>query len=563
MIPSINEREQHILNLSEGLLTRLCEGGGLDEARVDAEFLFRFEVIWCKWVNRIRTMMRALIGQSSDAPLSDKDGARWLVHLDSNAGLGVGMQLGDAKTHYTIENSRGGYYILDERLREAYDAFVEHSLRTTENPAERERQFDQIWQQMWLEANQTSKIQSELDRLHRAYNLVPADHELGEYPLNQVKQQYGNVRNWVLWGLYAPSFFYEKTMLIENEVKDMVGRSIRPWKWPKDQQFSKERLPLTIRIRTWAIYYLTQRGGGTLEQLAAVELWNARFPGLKVDPTHYEINRTKLFALGTGKGSAPSLAASFTDVRKRWALLIGINDYDDAVFGPLHVCVNDVDAVAQRLVSGGFDQDCTYRIMDSSGDLPTRLNILKTLKSIADATETDDLLFFYFSGHGIEENGESYLVPKDVNQVVMRDSAVSISRVKEIMLEAPARTKVIVLDACHSGAKIGSKGDNRMSEAFVRRVFEEAEGIAILSSCKQGELSYELPTRDHSVFTHFLLKALEGESDREEKGFVTVQDVNLYVLDGVKKWAAQNKHIQTPTSQAATVGDIPLTRYRQ
>ena len=561
MTSSTNEREQHILNLAEGLL-RLHEEGKLDEARIDAEFLFRFEVMWCKWVSRIRAMMRDLIGQSGDAPLSDEDGARWLVHLDGNIGLRVEMQLGRGKTQYIIDNSHGSYHILDESLRERQRAFFEKTIATTENQPERQDEFGQIWQLMWIEANQTSKIQSEIDGLIHAYNLVPAEGELGDYPLNQVKQLYGNVINWVLWGLFAPSFLYEKTMLIENEVQDTAGKRMLLWEWSENQQFSKERLPLTTRIRTWAIYYLTQRGGGVREQLSAVELWNVKYPALRVDATYYELNRIKLFAWGTGKGLAPSIAASFTSVRKRWALLIGINNYDDTVFGSLHVCVKDVEAVSRHLVSGGFDQEHTCLITDSSNIPPVRLNILTTLKSIADATAPDDLLFFYFSGHGIEENGESYLVPQDVNQVIMRDSAVSISRVKEIMIEAPARAKVIVLDACHSGAKISGKGDKRMSDAFVRRVFEEAEGITILSSCKQGELSYELPTRDHSVFTHFFLKALEGESDRDGKGFVTVQDANLYIVDRVKQWAAQNKHVQTPTFQAATVGDIPLVRYQ-
>lgn len=44
---------------------------------------------------------------------------------------------------------------------------------------------------------------------------------------------------------------------------------------------------------------------------------------------------------------------------------------------------------------------------------------------------------------------------------------------------------------------------------------QEAEGIAVLSSCKYCEESWVLPTEEHSVFTHFLLRALEGKSDRD------------------------------------------------
>ena len=130
------------------------------------------------------------------------------------------------------------------------------------------------------------------------------------------------------------------------------------------------------------------------------------------------------------------------------------------------------------------------------------------------------------------------------------------------MEEAPARAKVIILDACHSGADIGGKGPKPMSAAFIRRVFEEAEGLAILASCKQGEVSYVWPENDRSVFTHFLLQALKGEADRDEKGFVTVQDASRHVTNGVKLWASQHDRSQTPTLQYAVAGDILLARYQ-
>ena len=120
--------------------------------------------------------------------------------------------------------------------------------------------------------------------------------------------------------------------------------------------------------------------------------------------------------------------------------------------------------------------------------------------------------------------------------------------------------KVIVLDACHSGASIG-KAEPTMTPEFIRRVFEEAEGMAVLASCKQGQQSWEWAEKSRSVFTYYLLEALAGQADLDQKGFVTVSDASRYVTDGVKRWATQEGVPQTPTLQYTVVGDIVLVRY--
>jgi uncharacterized caspase-like protein len=131
------------------------------------------------------------------------------------------------------------------------------------------------------------------------------------------------------------------------------------------------------------------------------------------------------------------------------------------------------------------------------------------------------------------------------------------------MEQAQAWAKVIILDAYHSGADIGGKGPKPMSAKFIRHVFEQAEGMAVLASCKQGQLSYELETKEGSVFTRFLLEALTGQADRDEKGFVTVQDASRHVTNGVKLWASQRNRSQTPTLHYTVAGDIILVDYRE
>lgn len=244
----------------------------------------------------------------------------------------------------------------------------------------------------------------------------------------------------------------------------------------------------------------------------------------------------------------------------RWAVLIGVNIYEDAMhYGPLQVCVQDVEATRETLLAGGFDPARIRLLTDNTDEKPTRANILAALQAVANATERDDLLLVYYSGHGDAAGGESYLVARDGRHLVLDDTAVSVTRVKQIVEAAPARAKVLLLDACHSGADVGQKGPRPMTPEFIQRVFEQAEGLAILASCKQGQVSYEWRLRERSVFTHYLLEALAGAADRDDKGFVTVQDANRYVANGVKLWAAQRNLSQTPTLQYSVAGDIILT----
>jgi hypothetical protein len=266
-------------------------------------------------------------------------------------------------------------------------------------------------------------------------------------------------------------------------------------------------------------------------------------------------------SLKSGAGEAPDEQSRIFAPGRRWAVLAGVNQYDD--YGDLQVCVKDVEAISQRLISAGYERDHLRLLTDNEKQLPTREEIITALQSWANLTEPDDLLLFYYSGHGQADDQDTYLIARNGRSINLPLTAVKLSDVTGIMRGADARAKIIILDACHSGADLPGKGAPSMTEEFIRHVFEQAEGLAIIASCKQGEKSYEWLEQERSAFTHFLLEALEGQADLDQKRFVTVQDVNRYVRYQVSLWAGLRNRSQTPTLVSEVSGDIILADYRQ
>ena len=302
----MNDREQNILDSAYELLGQLHPQSDLDEAAIDAEFLFRFNTSWCNWVNKIRKMMRDLIGLEGDEPLSVEDGARWCVHLESNPGLHVGVEAGPDGTHCTMAADRGGYHCINLELHQRLDEALKRVMESGDNA-----ELEHIHRQMWLEANQTAKVRDELERLALAYNVIPHKSEWDRYSPREIELRWKNLVNWVAWGKFVPSFRWPMTGFIENKTGDirlyhMPGGHWRDTDdggrvWVEDKPDSSKRMTLDVRVRTWALYFLTKRGGGRLSEPMAVDLWNTKFPQQEVAVQNYRNERQRLLSKGSKK----------------------------------------------------------------------------------------------------------------------------------------------------------------------------------------------------------------------------------------------------------------------
>ena len=246
------------------------------------------------------------------------------------------------------------------------------------------------------------------------------------------------------------------------------------------------------------------------------------------------------------------------------ALLVGINKYSDRKVSNLNFCVNDVTSAHEILVvpeRGGFDPDNCQLLTDYSKEdrlKPIRSNLMSSIKSLSRTAKPNDYLLFFFSGHGIEENRKSYLLPADARINVLSDTAIPINWIKETMEKSKARAKVLILDACHSSAIKGKAESGRMTKGLHNSIFPAPRGFAILSSCTMNQVSYEMPNGENSVFTYFLNEGLMGDADSDNDGKITIPDASRYATEKTLEWASSEGVEQSPTLEYNVVRDLIL-----
>ncbi len=244
---------------------------------------------------------------------------------------------------------------------------------------------------------------------------------------------------------------------------------------------------------------------------------------------------------------------------EKYALLVGINDYPNDI-SPLRYCVADVVAFRDALINvAGFEKDNVYLMTDQmDGQMqPTNINVIMRLGILAKQIKADDTFVFYFSGHGIVNDGSSFLLAANSNTVTqdtLEMSAVPLDRVSKILSSVKAQQLLTVIDACRNNPETGRSGeDNVLTDDFskgfkIRRSSSNGQPSvsATLYACNVGERAYEWSEKGHGVFSYYLLEGLNGKAANSQ-GQVTVTGLAEYTQSKVVDWAEtyRNKK-QTP-----------------
>ena len=126
---------------------------------------------------------------------------------------------------------------------------------------------------------------------------------------------------------------------------------------------------------------------------------------------------------------------------RRVALVIGNSSYKNvpALTNPQR----DAEAIAASLRNIGFE---TVTLAADA----TREKLLDALRNFTNEAEKADWAVVYYAGHGIEVNGQNYLIPVDAKLATDRDIQFEAVPLDQVMasLEGARKLKLVLLDAC-------------------------------------------------------------------------------------------------------------------
>jgi hypothetical protein len=183
-----------------------------------------------------------------------------------------------------------------------------------------------------------------------------------------------------------------------------------------------------------------------------------------------------------------------------------------------------------------------------------------------------DTLLFYYSGHGVLENGDHYLAPSETDPFSPDKNGFLFEEFTRLMNKCYSRKIVSILDCCYSGAaRIGKGGADeaaklgRMAIDNGSKTLERGEGKCILAASQAYQKAFETLAQDHSLFTYYLLEGLKGKQAAavDEEGFVTPDSLGRYVYNAIMSLPPERRSMQKPVRKVEESGDIALAYYPQ
>lgn len=197
-----------------------------------------------------------------------------------------------------------------------------------------------------------------------------------------------------------------------------------------------------------------------------------------------------------------------------YAIAIGINQYEQ--FQPLHYAVRDAQAVqtylkeAQPPIDRAQPERTRVVLLSDSSPIqqsntyPTCAHIQTALSYIVRQPQNHaDCLWVFFSGYGVEVNGQDYLMPIEGDPSRVEETGIAIAQIFSILQTAATRNILLLLDINRSQSATANARVGEQTAAIAAQT-----GIATILSCQPDQFAHETLALQHGLFTAAVLEGL-------------------------------------------------------
>jgi hypothetical protein len=238
---------------------------------------------------------------------------------------------------------------------------------------------------------------------------------------------------------------------------------------------------------------------------------------------------------GQLKGIDPQLVAQ---KQPKVALVIGNANYEE---GALSNPVNDATDMAKALRELGFEVTLLQ-----NQDLRSMENAIAVFSR---QLRKGGVGVFYYAGHGVQVQGENYLIPLKaqlLNEKDARYEAVALGKVLNAMEEARNQVNIIIIDACRDNPFYRRwRSSRRGSNVRGLTAVSPPSGIIIAYATREGNTAADGVGQRNSPFTSALLENIK-------KPNIDVQLMFRRVSTSVKE---KTNAVQQPWTEGNLEGD--------
>jgi hypothetical protein len=266
---------------------------------------------------------------------------------------------------------------------------------------------------------------------------------------------------------------------------------------------------------------------------------------------------------------------------KTYLFCVSVSDYKDKKYSLKYARKDGRDLV------NAFKKEFGENIyIDTLFDEKATLKNILAWKKIMERTSIKDHVILYVSGHGLlDKSYDFYYATYDVDFKNPADKGLSYDEIEKLLDKIPARKKLLLMDACHSGevdkesvAEKVSQNSNATNEVKkVNVVFKSkgagedisnsklglnnsfelmqdlftnlnnGNGTAVISAAAGNSYAYESDEWNNGIFTYCLLhglKDLAADTDKDQR--VSVSELQKFVSSEVQRLT---KGAQKPTAR--------------